>query len=121
MMSRCYNKNDKSFGDYGGRGITVTKRWHNIDNFIADMGERPKGKQLDRQGNDKGYSRSNCIWATPKENSQNKRNTVFVIFQNKKLSLADASRLSGINYSTLSGRIRRGEADPFAESKRAWK
>lgn len=33
MMERCYNKKHTSYKDYGGRGITVCKDWHNILNF----------------------------------------------------------------------------------------
>lgn len=73
MNSRCYNPKDISYHNYGGRGITVCKRWLDIKNFIFDMGERPEGLTLERINNDKGYCKENCKWATYTEQSRNKR------------------------------------------------
>lgn len=42
MKQRCYNENDKSYYNYGGRGIRVCDRWlESFDNFYEDMGENP--------------------------------------------------------------------------------
>lgn len=74
MKQRCYNPHKSGYSNYGGRGIRVCKHWLNsFDNFLKDMGKRPEGTTLDRRDNDKGYSKSNCYWATPKEQANNRR------------------------------------------------
>ncbi len=75
MKYRCNNPHHKYWRLYGGRGIRVCERWQNsFANFLADMGERPKGKTLDRyQNQDGNYEIDNCRWATPKEQQDNRR------------------------------------------------
>lgn len=75
MRQRCGNPKNKRFPSYGGRGITVCERWETFDLFFADMGNRPKGKSLDRKNNDEGYSPENCRWATRFEQAQNTQRT----------------------------------------------
>lgn len=76
MKARCLNPANHNFPLYGGRGITVCERWAGEDgfiNFLADMGERPDGKTLEREDNDGNYEPSNCTWATVEEQNANKR------------------------------------------------
>lgn len=74
MKDRCLNPNCQSFKNYGGRGITVCNRWLQYENFLADMGRKPSpAHSLDRINNDRGYSPSNCRWATQKEQTNNRR------------------------------------------------
>jgi hypothetical protein len=78
MVARCSRSGYVGWHRYGGRGITVCERWKKFENFYADMGERPQGKQLDRIDNNKGYFRDNCRWVTHKENCNNKESSIKV-------------------------------------------
>ena len=73
MVARCTNPNNKDFKNYGGRGITICKRWLKFENFFADMGNSPKGLTIERKNNNLGYSKENCCWDTRYKQSQNRR------------------------------------------------
>lgn len=75
MIQRCTKKTSTSYMDYGGRGITVCKRWRNsYSDFIEDMGMKPStGYSIERIDVNGNYEPNNCIWATAAEQSKNKR------------------------------------------------
>lgn len=73
MIQRCFNKKHIVYEYYGGKGITVCGRWMKFNNFLADMGERPEGRTLDRYPDNAGnYEPSNCRWATRSEQNRNR-------------------------------------------------
>ena len=74
MIQRCTNPRDKSFHNYGGRGVTVCQRWLNsFESFLDDMGECPSHMSIDRIDNSKGYEPGNCRWADGKTQGRNRR------------------------------------------------
>jgi hypothetical protein len=73
MLTRCRNSKQRSYADYGGRGIAVCERWLAFENFLSDMGERPPGSSLDRINNNSNYEPGNCRWANYKEQAANQR------------------------------------------------
>jgi hypothetical protein len=77
MLSRCTNPKHDDWRHYGGRGISVCERWReSYSAFLADMGRRPTLKHsIDRINPDGAYEPSNCRWATPSEQRNNRRAT----------------------------------------------
>ena len=73
MKQRCLHLNHIHYADYGGRGIMIDPRWMRFENFLADMGERPAGKSLDRLYVNGPYTKKNCKWATCRQQARNRR------------------------------------------------
>ena len=87
MLQRCLNPKNPRWSDYGGRGIKVCEQWVTFATFLADMGERPEGKTLDRKSPDGNYEPGNCRWATPLEQRAN--------WRAKRASLIEVSQCRG--------------------------
>ena len=107
MISRCYNKNDKRYARYGGRGIKVCDRWLNILNFVQDMEPSFQlGLTINRIDNDGDYSLNNCEWATTKEQNRNYSKNITYTHNSETLCLKEWSEKLSIPYSLLHDRIR---------------
>ena len=108
MISRCNWPKHISYKNYGGRGISVCKRWLKFENFLSDMGI-PKGKMdIDRINNDGNYTAKNCRWVSRKQNSRKKRNSIIIEVFGSKLNLVEAAEKFKINEVCLRKRIERG-------------
>lgn len=107
IRRRCNTPTHPRYKDYGGRGITVCDRWDNFENFFIDLGPRPAGMTLDRRDNDLGYCPENCRWATPKEQSTNRRNSIWVNMGEEKITLKEACRRLRLPYRLTHQRITR--------------
>lgn len=104
MKERCENPNCKSYGRYGGRGITVCERWQSFANFYADMGPSD-GLTLERIDNNRGYEPGNCCWASNADQAANKRNTKRITFNGETLHLSEWARRIGVGHTTLVMRL----------------
>jgi len=111
MIGRCKRQNDPSYQRYGAQGIAVCERWLKFENFLSDIGQRPKGKTLDRFPNNKGnYEPGNCRWATPKEQSNNTKWNRTLMYRGKLMTARELSDLEGVSFGMLRARIfRRGQ------------
>lgn len=120
MWNRCTNPNEKCYARYGARGVTVCERWQSFENFYADMGDRPKGTQIDRIKNEKGYEPGNCRWATCKQNQRNRGNNHRLTHNGKTLCIAEWAEELGIPYGRISNRLQKGWPVAVVLSKEKW-
>lgn len=107
MMDRGIWGFHPSYSIYGAVGKTVCERWHNFENFLADMGERPNGTSIDRIDGAKGYYPGNCRWATRLEQALNTTRTIKVKYQGEIIPAYYLSRRLGLNDKALRSRAAR--------------
>ncbi len=68
------------------RGIEVTNNFNDFYKFMAVIGKRPSEKHsLDRINNNAGYDLKNVRWATKKEQSNNRSNTIFLKYEGLRI------------------------------------
>lgn len=110
MLRRCLYPKSKDWKNYGGRGIGVCDRWRKFSLFCEDMGIKPSPTyQLDRFPDNNGnYEPGNVRWATPEENSNNKRNNRVIEFRGFKATVAQWSKVTGLPNSTIHMRLNDG-------------
>lgn len=103
MKSRCKNEKSPSYKYYGGKGIGFCKRWEKFENFFNDMGKKPTSKHsIERKDSTKGYNKTNCCWATPKEQAINTRQSKkWVIFGIIFDSSRDAAKFFGVSNTSI--------------------
>jgi hypothetical protein len=83
MKQRCGNPRVPSHTN-----IPYTPEWESFENFLRDMGERPAGKTIDRINPFRGYEKANCEWATAQRQTENRRNTVHLLYESRGLYVA---------------------------------
>ena len=115
MLHRCTRPTHHAYPAYGGRGVTVCDRWDpakggSFENFLADMGERPAGKSLDKDqlGDGMLYSPETCCWATPTEQARHRKNTAYAQVGGALIRADQLAEIAGISLSAAQQRIHRG-------------
>ena len=85
LIARCYNPNNKSYKDYGARGIKVCEEWKNPLAFFQwyDRYLLTEELELDRIDNNSDYCPQNCRFVSRKINSRNRRSNIQVWFDGK--------------------------------------
>jgi hypothetical protein len=100
---RIGSKHSKVYGE-----INMDDSWNIFENFLKDMGERPKGMSIDRIDNNKGYFKENCRWATQAEQNRNRSTNVILNFEDKSMCATDWASYLGIHRDTIRRRIKKG-------------
>ena len=110
MLDRCYRQGNHRYKLYGGRGISVCDEWHDFATFQRWAMENgyKDGLTIDRIDNQKGYSPENCQWATPLEQTRNRRITRRITFMGHTMTVREWASMIGVPYEILNQRLTRG-------------
>lgn len=109
MMGRCYNDKLDNYARYGGRGISVCRRWHSLEHFIEDndLIALP-GLSIDRINNDGNYKPSNVRWTTAVNQMNNRSTNVMLTFNERTQTSSEWARELGFSRHVLYDRLRSG-------------
>lgn len=109
MRDRCKNPNNKSYKDYGGRGISVCEKWLTFEGFYEDMGNSyAKGLTIERVDSSKGYNNDNCTWIPKSQQTLNRRNNCYFTYNGETLPLQTLCKKNNVTYSMVKKRITLG-------------
>lgn len=111
MKHRCYDPKDSHYKNYGAKGITICNEW--LESFKAFQdwalaNGYTDELTIDRIDNSKGYSPSNCRWATKAQQVRNSSATKYYTYKGKTLCIADWAKEKGISKASLYQRLERG-------------
>lgn len=108
MRMRCGDSDATSYKYYGERGVKIDPRWDDFENFYQDLGPRPPGHSLDRIDNNGPYSPENCRWATPLEQTRNRRSSRWAEVGGVRRPLVEWAKDLGMSTAALYDRIKSG-------------
>lgn len=118
MKARCYRQTNDNYRFYGGRGITVCRRWlGSFADFLADMGPRPSGAVLDRIESNGNYEPGNCRWSSGREQVMNRRDVKPLTHNGRTLTMTEWERACGIKADTIRWRLKHGWSPEDATSR----
>lgn len=97
IMNRCHNKEYKTYKYYGGAGIKVSKLWRRgFFAFYRDMGDKYfKGATLFRLNNQRGFSRTNCVWLDDEGVAKERAREFYCQYENRWLTIGEVCRITG--------------------------
>ena len=89
MIYRCTNNKATAYKWYGGKGVTVCNDWLEFDNYIRWYKDNKykDGLTLDRIDVNGNYEPNNCRFITQTEQSENKTDTLYVVYHGCKVCL----------------------------------
>jgi len=110
MLNRCASSDPKKKRYYGS--VSVSPEWESFDAFKkwADNNAYVDGLTIDRIDPLGDYTPENCRWATKKIQSDNRKVACSVTINGETKSVIEWHRETGIQFSTLYKRYKKGVA-----------
>lgn len=106
MRARCGKRENYT-------AITVTPEWDDYINFLRDMGERPQGTTIERRDNNRGYSKDNCCWATPADQTRNRSISIYIMFRGERLRISEIAERTGKSWKAIYHKHKNGTLQDF--------
>ena len=108
IKRRCLFETDQRYHQYGGRGIKMCALWQeSFDNFAewALSNGYQDDLTIERIDVNGDYCPENCTWITRKEQSLNKRETIWVDYKGRHIQLVKLCEEKGLRYDPIHNRI----------------
>lgn len=108
IKQRCLNRNNKSYHNYGGRGIKIDAEWANSYETFYKWAIRSgyrKGLEIDRIDNNGDYCESNCRFVDKDVQANNKRNVKLYTIDGVTKTLPQWCREYNQDYFTVRQRV----------------
>lgn len=111
MISRCEDPKNKSYYNYGVKGISVCEEWHSVSVFAEwaynNGYKENEGLSIERLDSSKGYCPENCVWADRKTQNNHTSRNHMITFNGETKTMAQWSEDTGISYAALKTRLNR--------------
>lgn len=108
MKARCLNPRHKNFAEYSQRGMWPPWQTDFLA-FLEHIGPRPSPwHTVERIDNSRGYFPGNVRWATATEQASNRRSTVWIEHDGKRLTVTQWAHALGLQAATIHKRLERG-------------
>jgi len=107
---RCYDKNNKRYEFYGGKGVAVCEEWKNDYLKFRDWAMSNGYQELlsiDRIDNDGNYEPGNCRWATVEEQMNNQSRNRMLTYEGKTKTMSQWAKKLDITYGAINHRVQR--------------
>lgn len=104
MKDRCYNPNNKSYKNYGERGIKICEEWLNDNKKFFEWSLNngyEEGLSIDRINVNDNYCPENCRWVNQSQQMRNTRINVYITYKGEKHTLIEWSEILNISYNAL--------------------
>jgi hypothetical protein len=106
MVNRCHLETSIGYKDYGAKGIRVCEKWRVFTNFVEDMGHRPSSLHtIERRDNTGDYCPENCVWATMKQQANNRSSNRRITYRGETQTLAQWCERLQIGRTKLTKRL----------------
>ena len=122
IKDRCFNKNNKRYNCYGGRGISVCDEWLDFQTFYnwAQANGYKEGLTIDRIDVNRNYEPSNCRWVTTEIQNKNTRQNHKVTYNGVTKCVCEWAEDIGINEATLRYRLKAWGIEKALNTPKQW-